>query len=59
MPGEDHLEEGSTLVTKPSLSMKYKMHPPQPAGLDTNIIALLDEYDLGEFTTFSMQDILS
>ena len=56
--GKGHVEEGSSLVTKPRLSMRHEMRPSQPVEADANITAFSDEYDLGKFTAFSMQDAL-
>ena len=53
--GKGHVEEGSSLVTKPRLSMRHDMRPSQLVEADANITAFSDEYDLGEPTTSSMQ----
>ena len=47
-------EEGPALATKRRGSMKQEMRPAQLVEADANITAFSDEYDLGEWTTFSM-----
>lgn len=56
--GKGHVEDGSSLVTRPRLSMRHDMRPSQLVEADANITAFSDEYDLGEPTASSMQDIL-
>jgi hypothetical protein len=56
--GKGRVEEGSPLVPKPRLPMKHDTYPPHLVEADANITAFSDEYDLGEYTTFTMQNIL-
>lgn len=49
-------EEEPAFVTKPRPSMKYEVRPAQLVDTDANITAFSDEYDLGEYITFCLQN---